>query len=172
MSKRPKKKQSDFNSKSEYQKWVKRSKAAKKGWLTRKAKVLPKKIRRAKQLVNNARAIAKKKPLKPVKQPRKKKNATEEKKRIRQLEKQLAELEEKFAETQWPSGVTSDFLRKDGTVALMPCRLRPLPDATYLEKELIDADMKGKNELMAKAQEIAMEFDCPLREVYTLFMSP
>lgn len=151
-----------------------RSKAAKKGWETRKRRILPKKIRKEETLVNNAKKVKGKKP-----NPR----IETKGKTAKQLEKMLIKerkareeaerrLNEEVATVGFVDARNPEFLHRDMTLAVHPCRLRHRPEAPDLRKALKDARKKGLIHLGQLAHDIADFYDLPIREVYTLYWSP
>lgn len=200
MATRKAKKRSDFDSKSEFNAWKKRSDAAKRGWQTRYKRELPKKIRREKKVIANARDLlsrankkkkkvpAKRKiPAKPVKKPKKKipvKPGKKPKKRkhritVTELQKEIAELraEREWLQMQveistWPPDAPLHRLRMDGTVGVEVSRLRQHEEAIGIWQYLEKARLRGPIHLQIAANKVALLYECPIREVYTLLYSP
>ena len=125
---------------------VRRSKAALKGWQTRR--------------INQLEAVKK--------TPKKKLSS---KQIIAQQAAMIADLQKQITEKWVPSSEDRD-LHRDGTIALFPSALRHIPDADKLIRRMEKARKKGENEMRSMARRIAYEYDSPLAEVYTLFMSP
>ena len=167
--------------------WLRRSKAAKKGWVTRKKRILPKKIARAKKLIINAQIALGKKPNPRI--------GNTKKKSVRQLEEMNQAAEEKIVELQriisdnaltegWVFAEDARMLREDFTIALEPCRLRHIGETEKLKRILnqasggnfgvaaMDLLKFDRRRLAIAAQKMAEYYDIPLREVYTLFYSP
>ena len=173
--------------------WLRRSKAAKKGWQTRKKRTLPKKIARAKKLIANGRVVLGKKPLNPRIQKRR---------TVKQLEEILEKAEEtikKQGETihehelniarhmmlsGWVHAAENNMLREDYTVALEPSRLRHLPITDKLKRRLdkasggnfgvaaMDLAKADRRRLYLVASQMSEMYNVSIREVYTLFYSP
>lgn len=151
-----------------------RSIAAKKGWITRKKRELPKKIRATENIVNNARKVKGKKP-----NPR----IETKGKSVKQLEKMLAKeraareaaeqrLEEEIATVGFVDTRSPEYLHRDFSIAAHPCRLRHLTEAPDLLETMRKARKKGEVHLGRIAHDIAEWYDVPIKEVYTLFWSP
>ena len=180
MSKRPSKKRSDFASQALYKQWQKRSKAAKKGWITKKLVSVPKKIKAAKQYVDVIREVLHKKPLKkkPNIWAHLKPPATESKRKskLRMMEDENQRLRDQIEEMNllatFIRDIPPEMLRRDGGIAFMPSRLRGYEDARSLHTILKRAKKQGVAYLRRTAQMISAEYDVPLREVYTLLESP
>jgi len=160
--KRPTKKRSDFASKAAYDRYKKRSAAAKKA---HKAKV--ERIAAAKRYVQTNVPKA------PIR------GLEESDKHFIKRQEQHFQALMNYIEAE---RVTQDFvdyhdiamLRKDNfAIAMQPSRLRHLGAVTdEMEKMLERAAQKGKRALRKQAKEYAEFFNVPLREVYTLFFSP
>ena len=155
--KKSSKKRSDFATKAQYDRYKKRSAAARKGWKT--------KIR------NRIEATHQFRPSNPriTDIPE---NLTVEELRWRLLEAQSL-LAMEVLTRGFVDALEVEKLHKNMTIAVMPSRLRHMGALTdVMEKELKKANRKGEVALKKKAREYAEWFDVPLREVYTLFISP
>jgi len=171
--------------------FLKRSAASRKGWIKRHKRELPKKIKRERKLVENAKLA----------NPRigrilsDKSKITKEKLTVKQLKRELEQViagreraEEKLRQEMMTKGwvPTSEtrYLRENYTIALEPSRLRHNVDTMNLKKQLEDAsggnfgvaamDLSKRNRrnLRAAAEKIAENYEVDIREVYTLFYSP
>lgn len=155
-----------------------RSEAAKRGWETRKKKTLKKRIRQTRQKIEAV------KPKKKRQGPKARKREQalirvaaldELQAKIAELEKEKAELEVAFRNALDMRDLVPDApldrLKKDGTIALYPSRLRLIPEADELKERLERADQKSRANLDLEAYDISNEYDCPVKEVYTLFFS-
>ncbi len=199
MSKRQSKKRADFATAAEHKAWLKRSRAAKKGWITRYERQLPKKISDAnRRAVNAAKALGQKKPPKIIKAKvgPKPKSTRKRKTEVDRLKRELAasKAREKAAEARiakmlddelpdfstWDREtlfdetmqVVKEHTRKDGSIGIFGSRLRAHPSADELYKELRRARKKGLGSLTGLARIIAEMYNVTLREVYTLLESP
>lgn len=159
-AKKKAKKRSDFATQAEYRRWKQRSDAAKRGAKT--------KLRKRIEDANGFRSpIIRGLQIEPIPD-----NLTMEQLRWRLLETQ-ARLAMEVLTRGFVDSQDIERLHKDMTLALMPSRLRHMGALTdEMEKALKRAARKGKRALRKQAKEYAMYFDVPLREVYTLFMSP
>ncbi len=173
--------------KSKKQSFKKRSVAAKKGWATRRKKAgIEGSIAKTKKKVTNARkGITKKrgneiakqlKKLGPLGKAKTNPRISPKKKRktVKELETELAiaQQELKFIEETggWVDAMPLELIRKDGSIALEPSSARVHPDADTMWRVLKKADKQSKLDIAA--QQLALEYNIPIREIYTLYYSP
>jgi tRNA A22 N-methylase len=136
---------------------IRRSTAAKKGWQTRRVRLL--------EDAQVAVEIVKAK-----KKPTAKKKASA-KKTVKELNAIIADLRKQIAE-KWVPSSEDHMLHRDGTVAQQPCTLRHLKEAPTLIAALKSAERKGPRELRNVATYIAELYNVPVQEAYTLLFSP
>ena len=136
---------------------IRRSKAAKKGWQTRRVRLLED-AQIAVQVVK-----AKKKTTA--------KSKASAKKTIKELNAIIADLKKQIAE-KWVPSSEDHMLHRDGTVAQYPSNLRHLKEAPTLIEALKNAERKSPAALRNVAMYIAELYDVPMQEVYTLLFSP
>lgn len=149
--------------------FLKRSRASKKGWA--KKKVAKKLSDTQKKLKNAQKGIPKKK-RKPIPRlPAKKKRTVEELEQLLRMKEQ--EIEVLQMTQDWVHAMPDAYIKRDGTIALQPSRLRHLPLEVYEEvlRDLRKWRKKGDIEFGRRCQFYADYFDVPLREVYTLYHS-
>lgn len=154
---------------------LRRSRAAKKGWATRR--------RKQEELVSNA-SIG-------DEVSRLKRELAREKAKTKNLEKEQAKLARKQIETiqdfmnseEWVSDDDWLMTRKDGSRAKHPSRLRLLPMADGERERLVELagfdpilngvkKLKNATGFYRHARKLSDFYDIPIREVYTLFWSP
>lgn len=172
----------------------KRSKAAIKGWRTRRRNELRAQVekldskigtgkRQTREVLSRLPPKKRKKAEKEVaakpKKPRKKLSASATKKelleRINQLEKENQETRAEVELARLRVTYLTDWVhipgwtREDGTTALNYSSLRERPEANELWRKLDAANLEGM--LDYEAEQMAVFYDVPVREVYTLFYS-
>lgn len=126
---------------------IRRSKAALKGWQTRR--------------INQLEAVR----ATPKKKLTSKQIIAEQAEMIAKLQKEISE--------KWVPSSEDAYLHRDGTIALYPSILRHYPTADNMIRRMKNAERKGGEiGLRNMARKIAYEQDAPIAEVYTLFMSP
>jgi hypothetical protein len=173
----------------------KRSKAARKGWRTRRKAALVEKSHELSQSASKKRqttrqvlaSLPKKKRAKaekeilspPVEKPGKLLTKHSSKKelleRVRELENRDGERQKELdlarlftqIENNWPK--LFGWTKQDGTFAVEYSSLREKPEADRLHQELLDANSIGDLDL--EAERMAEHYDVGIREVYTLFFS-
>lgn len=146
----------------------KRSAAAKRGWATRRKKSeLIKEIGKKQLIEQNVKRAVEKKP--KLKRLKKKKRSVAELEAL--LAKKEKEIKVVMSTANWVDAMPTEYLKEDGTVALMPSRLRHLGKQTKLIlKTLRKADKNGV--LSEIVNELAGVLNVPIREIYTLWFSP
>lgn len=153
--------------------FIRRSKASKKGWVSRKKKqALAKKLSDAQQKLRNAQlGVKKKKRVKIKRLPAKKKlTISELQEIIASKDRQIAILE---LTKDWVNAMPDEYLHKDGTLALKPSRARHMGRITdEIMKGLRKAKKKGENAFDRAARFYAGYFGLAVREIYTLWHSP
>jgi hypothetical protein len=87
---------------------------------------------------------------------------------------EAAQLHIKEITVGWPPTRAGhpEWLRKDETLAMHPSRLRWIDDAEKLMTRLRAAEERGEFDLIDTADRIALQYDVPIQEVYTLHFSP
>lgn len=166
--------------------YEKRSRAAKKGWDTRRLKEQNKLLAK-KRSAKKVLGIKEKK--KPSDKSKKGAKLKKENARLKQdndaLQKEIDGLkllakvkkEEEFFK-DWP--VTSargiQYLHQDGTLAVSPSRLRFHIDAHHIRQHLLDLASSGhgpdSKRFYIESSNIAYNMEVDVQEVYTLFWSP
>lgn len=144
--------------------FARRSEAAKKGAATRKKRV------------NNPEYTPE--PKKKVKRKKRKGKTTStvNKKLISRLIDENATLKKQLEQQRFFDSLVDvlplEWLHEDMSIALYPSSLRHHEDTQQIRGILKIAESKGKKELRRAARIIANSYEVPLREVYTLHLSP
>jgi hypothetical protein len=172
--------------------WLRRSAAAKKGVITRKrnekiAKRLLELAAKVKEAKANARKRAQRRKAqgkpkvkaKPKKRTVKRKGKLPSKvnrKLISRLIDENASLKKQLEQQRFFDSLVDvlplEWLHEDMSIALYPSSLRHHEDTQHIRGILKIAESKGKKELRRAARIIANSYEVPLREVYTLHLSP
>ena len=154
----------------------KRSKAARKGWATRRRNerlvAAKKKASDNQKRLRNAARVEKKKPrVEPISLAGKTKKEVEA--LNRELKKKVKDLEAKLAEKSqtddWVDAVDIEYLRRNGTIALEPSRARHDPDYWTMRARLQCA--KDEEYFDEECYALADEYDYDVREIYTMWLS-
>lgn len=151
-----------------------RSKAARKGWVTRRRNELKKKLSNANKRLSNAKKAQaqspKKKRIAVVKVNTKGKTKKQLEKLLRERDEKIAKLEE---DAKWVNALDPEWISRDGHIALYPSRARHMGAATDQMLEWLQAaKAKGEEEYYAECVRIANIVELPIREIYTLGESP
>jgi len=158
--------------------WKKRSRASKKGWITRRKKQsIKREISKQSTLVRNAKRGVKSKkviselPKIPRKKRSKKKQTIDELEAIIDLQRQQIEILK--LTKGWVHAMPPEYLHKDGTIALQPSRARHFGKLTNEALKMMrKAHKKGDSEFNQIVSFLAGHFNLPMREIYTLWYSP
>ena len=146
----------------------KRSKAARRGWETRRKNALIAEAhKKQKQLKNAQLGVSKSK--RQVITELDVSDATKEE-LLEIIESQKEQLEVLTLTKNWVNAMPDEYIRLDGTVALEPSHARHVDNVDVYWQLLDDANTKGDLDHMANF--LAGELDLPIREIYTLYFSP
>ena len=164
-----------MTSKRRSKEWLKRSRASKKGWETRRKKAkLAAKAKKTQKILKNVKlGVPKKKRKSTVKLPKLTDKTPEE--LIEIIRRKDDEIRILKLTKDWPNAMPDEFISSlgDQHVTLEPSRARHLGAATkYMRKMLSKAYKEGENELRRIASQFARQLNLPLREIYTLHYSP
>jgi hypothetical protein len=154
------------------------------GWDTRRRN----QIAREQKLLETAAKVLKKKPRKRKKPnpgitPEKLKEMLLEERTAREkAEARIMEIYQHDARMADIAELTQDWvptrigmpemLKSDMTLALHPSRLRHVEETLLLQEKLREAKEKGEYEFIDMCDSMAMFYDIPVQEVYTLHYSP
>jgi len=165
--------------------WLRRSKASKKGWKTRKKTTLSKEVKKKQKLIGIARELAGKKPNARIgKAKTSGKSVAKLEEMIEALSERLRLAERDLAYAGWVPAVPPERLSEDFTIALEVSRLRHQPYTRKVKERLDNASgghfgvkveklsSRNRLRLAIEANEIAQQYGVEIREVYTLFFSP
>ena len=145
----------------------KKSAAAKRGWATRRKKSkLIATIKKTTKIIRVVKKGAKKKP--KTRFPTKNKTIDELQDIIKRQQQTIELLKESKG---WVHAMPTEFLHKDGTIALEPSRLRHLGKHTTAIRQFLTKEDKRGN-LASAVNTVAGAYHVPIREVYTLWYSP
>lgn len=172
---------------------VVRSKAAKKGWETRRANEARVKLKATQRKARNAEKVFGMPPKKPGKKLGKGKKAGKRKPTLDELEREKQKLDRKI-EKFWKDDYDSitekvsrneeistegwehtrplEWLHQDGTLAVFPSTVRHLPNANLIRDDLVEAQAIGELTLKSFIYQLAEQLECNVRELYTLLYSP
>jgi chromosome segregation ATPase len=156
----------------------KRSKAAKKGWETRRRNTVKKAASNNQRKLTNAQRALKKAPKKKansrislVDKTRKELEALVRKQEA-ELREQEAKIERLMRTENWVDAVDPEYLSRDGHIALQASNARHDPDYFDIRRRLDLAYAEGEDAFDMECYDVAAEYDYEVREVYTLFYSP
>lgn len=160
-----------------------RSKAAKKGWKTRKRNV--RKLKNAKKALKEPKVKAqanpgirgKKRKAKPLTKKqllalvrKQEKELIFQESRIEARMNEALKLDQ-FYNSELVNAVDMEYIHRDGHIALQPSRARWDADYELMRKRLQDARDISEYDFDYEAYTIAEEYDYEVREIYTLFFS-
>lgn len=179
---------------SEKELFAKRSRAARKGWRTRRKKSLLAKVDKLEASITQGKRqtrevisrLPKKKQPKVIKavaaKPKKKRERLSVSNREKELLERIAVLEKEREQTQREVSLARlkysietewvhipGWTRDDGTTAQNYSSLRERPERNMIWNALNNANDAGR--LDYEVEQIAVFYDVPVREVYTLFYS-
>lgn len=152
--------------------WLRRSRAAKKGWASRKQKkVLSKKLSDTQKKLRNAQLGL------PKKQRKRIPKILASKRSIEELEEILRRKDEEIRilkkTRNWVNAMPDELLHSDGTIALQPSRARHRGKLTEMAIRRMKLAMKkGEHVFDRTVRQLADFFQLPVREIYTLHYSP
>lgn len=148
----------------------KRSKAAKKGWATRRKNAVKKRASNNQRKLKNAQLAL---PKKKRKAPAKARVAGKTKKEllaiVREQEKQIARLE---LTKDWVDAMPPEYLSRDGHITVQPSLARHDRDYDVMRERLEQAYDANDGSFDSEVYEMAAEYDYEVREIYTMFWSP
>jgi len=152
--------------------FIRRSKAAKKGWVTRRAKqTLKKSASNQKKKIQNAQLGVSKRKRRVIPALDLSWKSREELEEI--VRKQRIEIERYELTKDWVDAMPPEYLHHDGTIAVQPSRARHLGAVTTEARRILrSAWKKGENAFHRAAVVIAEQLELPVREIYTLHYSP
>lgn len=155
----------------------KRSKAAKKGWATRRRNAVKKRAsNNQRKLKNVGKALPKSKPVANPRISTKGKTKKELQAIVRAQEKQLKAAEKEIARVMrtddWVDAVDQEYLSREGHIALKPSKARWDADFFMMQARLNRAHEMGEDAFEDEVYDMAAEYDYEVREIYTLFFSP
>jgi hypothetical protein len=168
-----------------------RERRAKRRTSEAKPKAKPAKAKPSKKPAVSQKAKSPKQNAKPAKRTSSKTRIEKEQRRLqreveqahereRELQRQIEMMRETVTQMggfmppppDWVTTYDPEYTDRDGNLARCYSRLRALPEADELIKRLDEAwDNGGWIELDDVAWDIAEFYDCPIQEVYTLYMS-
>ncbi len=163
------KKKQSAKTKSADADFKKRSKAAKKGWATRRKNAVKKRASNNQRKLKNAQLGLPEEERKP--NPRIK-LAGKTKKELEQLVRKQEERIRNYEMTEsWVEAMPPEFMSRDGHIALRPSRARHDEDYDIMYSRLEEAREISEDDFEMEAYNIAAEYDYEVREIFTMFFS-
>jgi len=147
-----------------------RSKAAKKGWATRRRNAVKKRASNNQRKLKNAQLGL---PEQERKSNSRIKLAGKSKKELEKLVREQEQRIRTYEMTEsWVDAMPEEYLSRDGHIALKPSRARHDEDYWDMRERLDIAYAEGEDSFDTECYDIAVEYDYEVREIYTLFFSP
>jgi len=146
-----------------------RSKAAKKGWATRRRNAVKKRASNNQRKLKNAQLGL---PEEERKSNPRIKLAGKTKKELEQLVRSQEERIRNYEMTEsWVEAMPPEYMSRDGHIALRPSRARHDENYDIMYSRLEDAREISEDDFEMEAYNIAAEYDYEVREIFTMFFS-